>query len=406
MSENEDIERKIEEAFFSLAPDSFDEIMAKEPVRLETEEELIGADQAPAIEAEPEMYKAEEVLPKRRFFAWHAFAAVAALIICILSITTVTRAIPIDELYVDINPSVRISLNKSGEVCKVKGVNADGKAAVEQVKDELKGVTRPEDALVVLMDEFGKEGYYDDNKLDMLLSFCYKRTEKPEILEKLKGTALRYADEHALDGAVIVQSFPKDNANIKKAESRGVSVGKYHLLTTLEEQNHVALSEYDSRPVRELNIYIKEKKLSFPAGSDIELIGRVEETAGGGSSEEPENSTSADSNTKDKDGSSEEQDKKDKDSNKKEKAEADNNRSGQKNGNNGSGNKPAKEQKQKAKGKSKPNKSKKAGKPKKNKNKKASKPKKNKSKKASKPKKNKNKKASKAKKNNGKKNNN
>ncbi len=44
MPDYKEIEGKLREGLYTLAPDSFEEIMAQEPIRLETEEQLFGED--------------------------------------------------------------------------------------------------------------------------------------------------------------------------------------------------------------------------------------------------------------------------------------------------------------------------------------------------------------------------
>ena len=44
MTDYEEIEGKLRDGLYTLAPDTFEEIMVQEPIRLETEEELFGED--------------------------------------------------------------------------------------------------------------------------------------------------------------------------------------------------------------------------------------------------------------------------------------------------------------------------------------------------------------------------
>ena len=267
MSDNK--EKRIKDGLFGLAPDSFKEIMNREPVRMESEEELFG------VPLNMDAGRARISVRRRRI---SVLAAAAAVIVCVFSWAMFDQLHAVDMLCIDVNPSINVTLNKAGHVRSVKGENQEGEAIVTGAAGELKGVSEPDQVLTVLLEELDADGYFKDQAMDLLLTFVFTDNSRIGVLDSVKEAADNYAKAQGLKETVIAQSIPKDGAAAQAAAQKGLSVGKYHLLKTLEEENHISLQGYEARSIRELNDYVEEKHFVYD-GPVVTDSNQVQESA-------------------------------------------------------------------------------------------------------------------------------
>ncbi len=244
-----DIKSMIMEGFSEIAPDCLDEIMAAEPKRFETEEELMGV--------------TEQKTFARKFFGSYrmkftAAVAAAVVLICALSFQLVETYKIVDKIFLDVNPSIVVGLNRSGNVVKVWGVNEDGENVVSSAKAKLKDIKDPADTVKVLVEEIDEEGYFKDGEADVLLSLEYDNEPDDKVLKKVVKSVDKYTKEKGIKKKIVVQKFKTDKTIEKDAQDKGVSTGKYKYIKTKSEEVDIDVDEYKDKSIKEINDYVEK----------------------------------------------------------------------------------------------------------------------------------------------------
>lgn len=230
----------------SLAPDMRDKIMQAEPVRIETEEELLGR---------------PKTMRKRTAPAFAAAAAV--LLVCIVSGYLFDMNRVTDEIYLDVNPSISIALCKDGHISHVTGVNEDGQRVVGSIADELKEASNPAAVVSAVMREIKEEGYFQDDEADMLVSLEYNDKSKEGLLDPIADAVQEYAESAEMESVLIMQSFKRDDAVGKEAKNRNLSSGKYVFLKKMADNNEESLESLSEKSLDEIEDCVEARKLKF-----------------------------------------------------------------------------------------------------------------------------------------------
>ena len=261
--ERDSLIEKMNQGFSELTPDCWEEIKGKLP------------EQSP----EPVEVKARPVT--RRFLP-----AIAAAVLAILAFTFVIKDMRTAEtmLYIDVNPSVSISLNRSGRVISVKGINEDGRRTVAAVKKELKGIRDPEKAAVCIITQMDREGYFKSGTLDAIISLSYGRKDRPSVLDKTGDVIKEYAESKDLKTDLILQSFVRDKKSEKTASGMGISAGKYEYIIELadgDETDEKKVRKLADKTTGEINRFFRktEKKKSKKAVTEEKADPALDEEA-------------------------------------------------------------------------------------------------------------------------------
>ena len=221
----DNMENKLQNGLFSLAPDCLDEIMARTPIRVESEEELLGS---------PQKSHREDKYDRRRILS--LVSAAAVLFLGIFSWNVYNQFHTVDQLYIDVNPSVCLSLNKAGKVTKKEGINPEGQVIVSQAEEKIKDSSDPDAMFGVLLDELNSEGYFPNQEMEILLSYCYSSRSRTELLDELSETAQEFGDEHGLKVILLVQCFSMDDPAVSEGLAKGISPGKCYLIDEMNRK--------------------------------------------------------------------------------------------------------------------------------------------------------------------------
>ena len=258
----EKINEKLNKGFEELAPDMFDDFMKKEPVRIETEAELLGTSGK----------SSRPFLSMKKILTASAIAAV--ILLAVLGVLAGRNRV-VDRIYMDVNPSVSILLNRHGKVVRIEGANDDGKRVAEAILAEAKKIKAPAEAVLLVTEEMNREGYFDVPNAHLLLSYCYKEKEKTQLVASISESLQTYAEEHDLNEVLIVQSFSYDKDQVKQSDDKGISPGKYVLIKNLGvgDADAAAFSEdFDQK----LDDYVKNHGQALPQNTFIYVIEKKE----------------------------------------------------------------------------------------------------------------------------------
>ena len=158
----------------------------------------------------------------RRFVSAFAGAALA-LLLCFGMIGLYNENF--QTLYIDINPSVALKLNRFERVIGVEFLNEDAKALLSDVK--LVG-SDAEEALKTVIDACNSAGYVKEDSEIYISASANKEQTSEKLLGKLKGTAESMREDKGETYAVNTYSAKKGEK--KDFEKESISPAKYRLI--------------------------------------------------------------------------------------------------------------------------------------------------------------------------------
>ena len=169
-----------------------------------------------------------KVIPFRKYIV--PLGAIAALFIILINPMINRLSNNVSNTYAvltfDINPSIEFELEENGIIKNVKGINDDGIAlGVENIK----GVSF-KDGLIALKELLMKNNYLANNNA-ILIGFSFMGDENityEEDIQNIIKNTFKGTDVAFLKG---------QKSDLEKAESRGISLGKYEALVKLDEDN-------------------------------------------------------------------------------------------------------------------------------------------------------------------------
>lgn len=236
---SEIINSHLKEGFDLIAPDCFEQIMKATPVRIETEEELF------CMLPEYQMNK-----PPKKGRIMKLLAPAMAAMICFSTYTYYGNHHITDHIYVDVNPSVAIALNKHETVVKVEGLNEDGQHVLEEISEELKELKSMKATLKTILTELEEENYFAE-EADLILSHGYDDQPDRELLSKANAVVERFMSTNEIEATWVVQSFEEDDELTEAAKANKVSVSKYQFLNQFSVGDTTKDTLYQT-PVKEI----------------------------------------------------------------------------------------------------------------------------------------------------------
>ncbi|SCK02318.1 Regulation of sigma I protein [uncultured Clostridium sp.] len=169
-----------------------------------------------------------KVIPFRKYIV--PLGAIAALFIILINPIMNMFSAKMNNVYAvltfDINPSIEFELDQNGIIKDVKGINDD---AIELGLDKIKGMTF-EEGTVVLKDLLSQNNYLSNNNA-VLIGFSFIGNENINYEKDIQKTI-----QNTFKGTDI--AFLKgQKSDLEKAQSQGISLGKYEALVKLDEDN-------------------------------------------------------------------------------------------------------------------------------------------------------------------------
>lgn len=153
------------------------------------------------------------------------------------------------EVYIDVNPSIEVCVNRFGVVSKVKCLNADAESCLDGVK--LKGM-RPEEAVTEIAYALSSNGYFDKNFELYLSGYSEKDTDVNLVVESLYYRLFDLTETEGYGVDVYTGEFTKEQR--LAAEKVNVSPLKYSIITEVSSlDDGYTFDELKDRPMAELN---------------------------------------------------------------------------------------------------------------------------------------------------------
>ena len=167
-----------------------------------------------------------------------SISELAACLLCVLSLRWRAQVTVYTTINLDVNPSIRICLNHSGDILSVTGLNEDGKKIVaklsnieEQNLDQMISVT---------ISQMISDGYFttaDENAV--LISVDTRNSEEASaLMEQLSNQISTEMDQQALSGNIISQQMDEDADEVTAlAKEFHISNGKAAFIQSMTHEN-------------------------------------------------------------------------------------------------------------------------------------------------------------------------
>ena len=254
---------KLEQGFAELTPDRWDEISKA----------------VSGCKASQPVWEDSYRKPVRRRIP--AMIAVAAALLCVVFAVNIKDEDSVRSmLYLDVNPSVCMSVNERGKVIDIEGINADGCKVADAALEDLGKSRDPGDAVSCIVEEIDEEGYFSDGTVDMLVSLSYTGKEDKELLDEARRIIEEYARSKNMTSSLMTQSFARDENAEKAAADMGISPGKYAYLDRLVKEGRIdqyRIGEFAEKPASEIDRIIEENPEKTEPDKEPEKAAPAEE---------------------------------------------------------------------------------------------------------------------------------
>lgn len=177
----------------------------------------------------------------------------AFLIICLFGYIVIFNE-EYQTVYIDVNPSVAIKLNRFERVCGVEYMNDDANEVLNGT--DLRGRSAS-DALEVVISLYDSAGYFDENAEIYISAVSYKNKNSDKLLEKLRNKAekIKGNKNYSVDTAVITKEEKK------LSEEAKISPGKYSvIMQVIEKYPEYTVEDLKDMKMSELKKLLNKNK--------------------------------------------------------------------------------------------------------------------------------------------------
>ncbi|MBP3300319.1 MAG: hypothetical protein J6M34_02295 [Clostridia bacterium] len=157
-------------------------------------------------------------------------------------------------VYIDVNPSVALNVNRFGKVSSVEYLNEDAKEALNGIK--LKGLSA-EDALEKMITAYDNEGYFNSNAEIYISAASEKNKNADKLLAKLSERAEKIKGNRNYS----VNTTKLTAEDRTEANEYGISPGKYRVIEqVIEKHPNYTVEELKDMSMAELKELLTKDK--------------------------------------------------------------------------------------------------------------------------------------------------
>ena len=187
--------------------------------------------------------------PLRRYMRWTALAAACFAIVFIswFQLFHMTDA----TVYLDVNPSVSVDVNRMGRVLDTAADNEDGRILLDQMNLKNADIDA---AMNALLSSMVRHGYLSRAQNTLLLSVSGRNEKRTEALrQRISSDAEQALSTLLGQGIILEQNVDPDEAADEISEHYGITPGKAVLiLKLLKDQPSWDLKELAGMPMTDL----------------------------------------------------------------------------------------------------------------------------------------------------------
>ncbi|MBQ8340968.1 MAG: hypothetical protein IJY22_01150 [Clostridia bacterium] len=157
-------------------------------------------------------------------------------------------------VYIDVNPSVALHVNRFDKVSGVEYLNKDAKEALEGIK--LKGLSA-EEALERMLDAYDDKGYFDGDAEIYISAVSEKNKNADKLIAKLSARA---------EGIKGNRNYSVNTTKLtaedrSEADAYGISPGKYRIISEIIEKHpEYTVEDLKDRSMAELKDLLSKNK--------------------------------------------------------------------------------------------------------------------------------------------------
>ena len=210
--------------------------------------------------------------PLRRYMRWTALAAACFAIVFIswFQLFHMTDA----TIYLDVNPSVSVDVNRMGRVLDAAADNEDGRILLDQMNLRNADIDA---AMNELLTSMVRHGYLSRAQNTLLLSVSGRNEKRTEALrQRISSDAEQALSTLLGQGIILEQNVDPDEAADEISEHYGITPGKAALiLKLLKDQPSWDLKELAGMPMADLirSCHTAGIDISHYLGEGGEVIG-------------------------------------------------------------------------------------------------------------------------------------
>ena len=164
-------------------------------------------------------------------------AAAAAFVIMLSGGLTIANTHENSVVTLDINPSLKYSLNVFDKVIDMDSYNDDGAEIVSKIAVDVKGKNL-ENAVKQTLDELDRTGYVEENTA-VVVTLNSKTKSEDELETQVMGSVDNWNEEKSLEDegkSIDVETVKVTPQMADSAEDKNVSPGKIYIVGKLKEQ--------------------------------------------------------------------------------------------------------------------------------------------------------------------------
>ena len=180
-------------------------------------------------------------------------------------------------VYLDVNPSVELSLSSDNLVVSCTAGNSDAEKILQGLN--LSGVEL-NTALSAIVGSMYVNGYLSLEENSMLISVDGVSEEKTtELLSLITQKVNKVFENSEVDCSIIAQSVKGNSELVNKAKDNGVSIGKMQLIDKLigsfDEFDETSVSNLSKMTIKELNLIYNNKPSDDESGGINDIVSGI-----------------------------------------------------------------------------------------------------------------------------------
>ncbi len=219
----------------------------------------------------PSPIKGEKIFFKNSIFKMVAIFIACILTLCIglgigINLPQNSNVVLAEEskIYLDVNPSIKLSIDKNNKIILCEEINEDGKSVLEDM--QLKGVDL-KTALNAIVGAMYVKGYLSQTDNSMLISVETTKIEKKEFLTQLTKQVNGIFENTEMQCSIIAQAVNETEQIKERAKENGVSIGKAYFIDKITN-SYTDLTEQEKNALFKMNI--KDLSLMYSHGQNKE----------------------------------------------------------------------------------------------------------------------------------------
>lgn len=184
-------------------------------------------------------------------------AALVLLVGCTFGIGTWLNSGVNATIGIDVNPSIRLQLNKNNTILQILANNEDAEDIIENLETTDNSLDSAVDAIVTAL---VNEGYLTEDTNSVLVSVeCDNEKKGKDLQQKLTEEINDALADKELSGSVVSQTVVAPDSELKSlAEQYGISIGKARLIRELAATGTHDFDDLHTLTVNELNLLLAD----------------------------------------------------------------------------------------------------------------------------------------------------